>query len=603
MFRFPQVQTLMARIPDEIVDQVKDRTDIVEIVSGYVTLKKAGKDFKALSPFNNEKTPSFIVSPQKQIFKCFSSGIGGNVFTFIMQMERLEFPEAVRFLARKCGVEVPEDRDYDRGANQLRDQIFSVNNQAAQYYHEQLLNDASPAAVRARDYLKNRGVTLETVKNFRLGFALDSWDSLIRHMQDRNVTLRVLEQAGLIKARQNKEGFYDGFRNRIIFPIADTQGRVRAFGARTMTDEGAKYINSPETAVYTKGEHVYGFASAKAAVTQEDFVVIVEGYMDCVMPQQAGFTNIVASLGTALTQQQVRNIRRFTHNVVMLYDNDKAGEAAMIRSFDMLIEEGMNVRVASLEAGEDPDSFIRKKGVEEFQARITAAVDLFDYKLNKLCQRYDAGSVQGKAKICDEMIPTIDRYPHAVKQAGYVQQLAAKIGISEKVLTVELTKHREGIRRPAAHEEVPEPEYEPEPATPPRTVECSLLKLLLDEQDYVAATRQELSAEDFQDRKIRAVIGKIYELADQGREIQSSDLVNRFEDQEIVRLIARLATDDQLIAGDKNKIHRDCVTRLKQDRIKSHRKELIEKMKQAQEAGDAEALERLKQQFYQSIKN
>lgn len=601
MFRVPQVQTLMARIPDEIVDQVKDRSDIVEIVSGYVTLKKAGKDFKALSPFNSEKTPSFIVSPQKQIFKCFSSGIGGNVFTFIMNMERLEFPEAVRFLARKCGIEVPEDREYDDGATKVRDQIFGANNQAAQYYHEQLLHDASPAAARARDYLKNRGVTLETVKNFRLGFAPDSWDSLIRHMQNRNVTLRVLEQAGLIKARQNKEGFYDGFRNRIIFPITDTQGRVRAFGARALADDGAKYINSPETAVYTKGEHVYGFELAKATVTQEDFVVIVEGYMDCVMPHQAGFANIVASLGTALTQQQVRNIRRFTHNVVMLYDNDKAGEAAMIRSFDMLIEEGMNVRVASLEAGDDPDSFVRKNGVEEFQTRIAAAVDLFDYKLSKLCQRFDPATVQGKAKICDEMIPTIDRYPHAVKQAGYIQQLAAKIGISEKVLNVELTKHREGIRRPAAPVEVREPL--PEPSAPPRTVECSLLKLLLEEQAYIATTRAELSAEDFQDRKVRAVIDKIYEIADQGREVQSSDLVNRFEDQDIVRLIARLATDDQLIAGDKDKIHRDCVTRLKQDRIKSHRKELIEKMKQAQEAGDTEALERLKQEFYQSIKN
>lgn len=226
---------------------------------------------------------------------------------------------------------------------------------------------------------------------------------------------------------------------------------------------------------------------------------------------------------------------------------------------------------------------------------------MFDYKLNKLCQRFDPATVQGKAKICDEMIPTIDRYPHAVKQAGYIQQLAAKIGISEKVLNVELTKHREGIRRPATPVEVREPR--PEPSAPPRTVECSLLKLLLEEQAYIATTRAELSAEDFQDRKVRAVIDKIYEIADQGREVQSSDLVNRFEDQDIVRLIARLATDDQLIAGDKDKIHRDCVTRLKQDRIKSHRKELIEKMKQAQEAGDTEALERLKQEFYQSIKN
>ncbi len=602
MFRIPQVPTLMPRIPEDIIEKVRDRSDIVEIVSGYVTLKRAGRNFKGLSPFNNEKTPSFVVSPDKQIFHCFSSGIGGNVFTFIMHMERVEFPEAVRFLARKAGIEVPEDRRGDGGgANDLRDKIFSVNNQAAQFYHEQLVSDASPAAVRAREYLKDRGVTLDTVKAFRIGFAPDSWDGLIKHLQGKNVTLRVLEQAGLIKARQNKEGFYDGFRNRVIFPITDTQGRVRAFGARALDNDGAKYINSPETAVYTKGNHVYGFDRAKAEVTQKDFVVIVEGYMDCVMPQQAGFGNIVASLGTALTEQQVRNIRRFTRNVVMLYDNDKAGEAAMIRSFDMLIEEGMNVRVASLEEGEDPDSFIRKNGVEAFEARIADALDVFDYKLRKLCARFDPTSVQGKAKICDEMIPTIHRYPHAVKQAGYIQQLAAKIGIPEPALNVELNKHREGIRRPAATEEEEGPR--PEPAAPPRTVECSLLKLLLEDQDFIPATKAELSADDFQDRHIRTVISEIYALVDAGQEPESKDLLSRFEDQDIVRLIARLVTDDQLITGDKDKIHRDCVKRLKQDRIKSHRKELIEKMKQAQEAGDTEALERLKQQFYQSIKN
>ncbi|MBZ0165712.1 MAG: DNA primase, partial [Candidatus Omnitrophica bacterium] len=369
----------MPRIPDEIVERVRERSDIVEIVSQYVTLKRAGRNFKGLSPFNNEKTPSFVVSPDKQIFNCFSSGIGGNVFTFVMQMERVEFPDAVRLLARKHGIEIPEDQQGAGGTeNKLREQIFAANNQAAEYYHELLLADSGAEVGRARDYLKNRGVSLETVKNFRLGFALDRWDGLIRCLQDKNVPLRVMEQAGLIKARQNKEGYYDCFRNRIIFPITDNQGRVRAFGARALDNEGAKYINSPETAVYTKGDHVYGFDVAKSVVTQEDMVVIVEGYMDCVIPQQAGFRNIVASLGTALTQQQVRNIRRFTRNVVMLYDNDKAGEAAMIRSFDLLIEEGMEVKVASLAPGEDPDSYIRKHGVEAFRERIDAALELFE---------------------------------------------------------------------------------------------------------------------------------------------------------------------------------------------------------------------------------
>ncbi len=589
----------MPLIPEEIISQIIDQTDIVDTISGYVTLKKAGRNFKGLSPFNHEKTPSFVVSPDKQIFHCYSSGIGGNVISFIMKVERLTFPEAARFLAKRINIEIPENTGgspYQRGQ---REEIFDVNALAMKYFTDILVSGADRECAVSRDYLKSRGITLETVKTFQLGLSRNEWDGLIRFLKSKNVPLRTMEKAGLIVARDNKEGYYDRFRNRIMFPIQDTQGRVRAFGARSLDDGGAKYINSPETAVYTKGEHLYGLHLAKQAVIQKDFVVIVEGYMDCIMPQQAGFMNIVASLGTALTTQQIRNIRRFTPNVVMLYDNDKAGEAAMMRSFDVLIEEGISVKVASLEAGEDPDSYIRKHGIARFEGQIERSRDLFEYKLDRLCERYDPRSVSGQAKICDDILPTINRFPHAVMQAGYVNRLAAKLGVSERALNVELQKVREGMRQPAREAVV---ETKPKISIS-RPVESSLLKLLLEEKDYIQPTKQEIALDDFQDKTIRCVVSKLFELVDQGVEFGTTDLLSSFDDQDAVQLISRLSTDDQLIAGDKQKIHQDCLSRIKKDRLKNQRKELLEQIKSAEQAGDQTRLEELRQQFLQSTKN
>src|SRR5262245_16343150 len=335
----------MGLIPQQTIDEVLNRCDIVEVVSSYVSLKRAGRNFKALSPFNSEKTPSFIVSPDKQIFHCFSSGLGGNVITFVMKMERVEFPEAVRILAKRVGIEIPEDKAKTAHDN-VRQVIFKVNEQAVDYFHRNLLQGKSADVEAAKKYLKERQILPETIETFKIGFALDAWDGLLKNLEQQKVSLRLMEQAGLIVPRKEKNGFFDCFRNRVIFPIFDTQGHCRAFRARTLDSKNAaKYINSPETLIYTKGHHLFGFHLAKEAITRSDFVIIVEGYIDCIMPYQAGVRNIVASLGTALTLEQIRLIRRYTKNVIMLYDTDKAGEAAMLRSLDTLIEEGMNVKV------------------------------------------------------------------------------------------------------------------------------------------------------------------------------------------------------------------------------------------------------------------
>ncbi|MDD5027638.1 MAG: DNA primase, partial [Candidatus Omnitrophica bacterium] len=339
------------RIPENILDDILARVDIVEIISGFLPLKKAGRNFKACCPFHHEKTASFMVSPDRQIYHCFGCGESGNAFKFLMRYERLDFPEAVEALARKAGVVLPRDETPGPKSSGLSTQVYRINELAANFYSANL---NSPAGLRAKEYLLKRTVRPETISALKLGFASDSWDGLLNYLRSKGASLGLLEKSGLAIAKEGG-GFYDRFRNRIIFPIFDIKGRVLGFGARVLDNTLPKYVNSPETAVYTKGKNLYGFNLAKDGIRENDFVVIVEGYLDFILPFQEGLKSITASLGTALTIEQARFLKRYTHNVVMVYDADTAGELATLRSLDIFIEEEMNVRVVSLPKGLDPD--------------------------------------------------------------------------------------------------------------------------------------------------------------------------------------------------------------------------------------------------------
>lgn len=593
----------MGLIPDEIIAQVVDRCDIVEIIASYVPLKRAGRNFKGNCPFHHEKTPSFVVNPDKQIFHCFGCGVGGNVIGFVMKQDRLEFPEAVRELAKKVNVVVPETRSGDARTTNTRQLIFKVNTLAAEYFHKNLLSDKTKQAKEARAYLKKRKVDLQTVEEFQLGFTVDQWDGLINYLRGKGIDLNLMEKAGLIIPRDNGQGYYDRFRNRIIFPILDTQAHCRAFGARTMESSAkndkvtAKYINSPETAVYIKGHHLYGFHLAKQTIGEKDFVIIVEGYMDCLIPYQAGVTNIVASLGTALTVEQIRLLHRYTKNVVMLFDMDPAGQAAMLRSLDTLTEEGMNVKVATLSEGEDPDSFICKHGVEDFRKRIDEAQTLFDYKLGILMGRYEVKAIEGKARISGEMLQTIDKFNNAVLQAEYVKRLAEELVIPEQALITELKKVRQMTGEKKTYGKTVEPK------TPVveqlRVVESDILRLLLEEESFIAATKKEIAPSDFQDKRIREVICKIYDLFEQGKEISGANLINSFEDQEMQHMITKLMAREQMAAGDRKKMHSDYVNRMKKDRATLRMKEIQKQISEAEREGDQSKLEALLKEKYQ----
>jgi DNA primase len=588
----------MGLIPNDVINQVIERSDIVEIIGEFTALKKAGRNFKALCPFHNEKTPSFVVNPDKQIFHCFGCGVGGNVVGFLMRQEHLEFPEAVRSLANKAGVVVPETvPDVASPSRQLREDILKVNALAAAFFHETLLTSHEANVKGARDYLKARGVNLETVKKFQLGFAPNEWDALLKYLKAKGTSEELISKAGLIIAREGKSGFYDRFRDRIVFPILDIQGRFLAFGARTMEkSDGAKYINSPETAVYTKGQHMFGLQLTKAAVGKLDKIIVVEGYMDMIMPYVHGVENIAASLGTALTVDQIRLIRRYTHNVVMLFDTDTAGQSAIVRSLDLLIDEGMNVRVATLTQGEDPDSFIRQQGLDAFAKRIDSAYSFLDFKFNWLAAQYDPKTVEGKSKIAQELLGTIARFKDEVAKYELTKLLAKKLDIPEGVL---LKQAGQAKGQPRSFKE---PEVKTKVSAAALAGQELLLALFLKDPAWVKAAREHIGPEDFPDGLMRQVVDVIWSLTAEMNDWSTNDLLVRLNDESAQSLVTRLISIEEGKLGDAALVFQDCIGNIQKEKQKKARSLLLEEIRQAEALKDTEKLGKLKEEFNELLK-
>ncbi|MDE2230637.1 MAG: DNA primase [Candidatus Omnitrophica bacterium] len=587
----------MGLIPNDVIQQVIERSDIVEIIGNYTALKKAGRNFKALCPFHNEKTPSFVVNPDKQIFHCFGCGAGGNAVGFIMRQERLEFPEAVRVLAQKCGVEIPETQAAPSSpSRELKEEILKINAQAAAFFHDMLLGSRKDDAKAARDYLRGRGVNLETAKKFQLGFAPDEWDALLKYLRSKSISEELIAKAGLIVAREGKSGHYDRFRNRIVFPIADVQNRCVAFGARAMTDsDGAKYINSPETPVYTKGRHMFGLQLTRASVGKLDKIIVVEGYMDMIMPYIHGVENIAASLGTALTADQIRLVRRYTPNVVMLFDADAAGQAAMVRSLDLLIDEGMDVRVATLPEGQDPDSFILSQGLEAFSARIDGAVSLLDFKFSWLSAQHDPATVEGKSKISRELLATIARFKSEVAKYELTKVLAQKLNVPEGILL----KQADGQQRVPVNTTKAAVE-----ARPPASIEGAqelLLALFLKDHAWVKAAKEKIGPEDFSEGLIRRITEVMWPLAEEKEEWSVNDLLVRLQEQTAQSLVTGLIDVEEKKLGDPALVFQDCVGKMRREKQKKARAQLVEAIRQAEAQKDTEKLDQLRQEFNQLL--
>ena len=387
----------MGLIPQEKILEIKEAFDIIDVVSDYVSLKKTGMNFKGLCPFHVEKTPSLIVSPAKQIFHCFGCGVGGNVFHFVSKAENLSFIDTIKFLADKKGIRL-ETKEIDK--YDIREEIYKLNELAAKFYKEKLEENKA-----AQEYIKKRNLSGEIIERFLIGFAPNEWDSFFIFAKRKNIPESLIEKSGIAIKREKSQGYYDRFRNRIMFPIINNYGRVAGFGARVLDSSMPKYINSPESPVYVKGKNLYGWYLAKDGITKNSYAMIVEGYLDCITCHQFGITNVVATLGTALTKEQAQFIKRYTDNVVIAYDVDAAGINASIRGIDLLIEEGLNVKVAVMPDGKDPDEYLNKKGKEALLSVVENSREIVDFLIDNT--KSDAlADLKGKIKVWCKFVST-----------------------------------------------------------------------------------------------------------------------------------------------------------------------------------------------------
>jgi DNA primase len=427
-------------IPEETITQIRERTDIAEVVSGYVSLSRSGQNLKGLCPFHTEKTPSFTVSPSRQIFHCFGCGAGGNVFTFFMRIEGASFPEAVRELGHRAGIQVATA--WDSGGKEdasARERLERLNDAAASWFRKNLLDPATGKAASA--YLADRGIRPETAEAFGLGVALPAWDGLLRAMTKEGSTTAELVAAGLVVAKEQSgrrateaSGFYDRFRGRVMFPIRDLRKRVIGFGGRVLDDGMPKYLNSSDTPLFNKGRVLYALEQARDAASRANTLVIVEGYFDAIALHQAGIRNAAATLGTALTPDHVRTLRRFVTRVVLLFDPDPAGVRAALRTLDLFVDSGVGVQVVSLPAGEDPDTFVRKRGAEAFLELQERAPSLLDFAVEHSLGTAASGAIEDRIRSVDEILRVLQKTSHRLAKEECLRRVAERLGISQKLL-------------------------------------------------------------------------------------------------------------------------------------------------------------------------
>jgi DNA primase len=454
----------MASYSQATLDEIRAAVDVVELVGRFVNLRKAGQNYKGLCPFHGEKTPSFMVNPRKGIFHCFGCGVGGDVFGFLMRQDRLSFPEAVRVLARQAGVALPEDRGPREGESG-REELYRVMELAASFYSERLW---TAGGERARAYLEQRGIAAEVARRFGLGWAPEGWETLPDALRSSQVTDEALLAAGLRIARENRPGAYDRFRGRLLFPIRDLQGRVVAFGGRAFGDEQPKYLNSPETPLYTKGNVLYAADLARETIRERNRALIVEGYVDCLMAHQHGFTETVAALGTAFTAAQLGVLRRYCDEVVTFFDADAAGQKAAERAEELLEPTGggltwgvnragsfdatgaLRVKVALLPAGHDPDTFLRAEGAAAFTERIGGARSLLAYALDRAVGEAAGGGARGRANAFARVSLMLAKVGDAQEAAALSREAALKLGVDATQLWIEAQRLQAALRRPPA---------------------------------------------------------------------------------------------------------------------------------------------------------
>jgi len=593
------------RIPDTKIDDVRNASDIVDVISVHVPLKKRGKNYVGRCPFHQEKTPSFSVSPDKQMFYCFGCGKGGNVFTFVMEHDKVSFVEAVRTLADRAGIGLPEEGAEDRAQATENEELYAACRVTAAHYVENLLRTVEGKL--ALEYFRHRGFSDDTIRRFGLGYAMNGWDDVAKFGEREKIDVGVMEKAGLILRRDDGSGYYDRFRGRAMFPIYSPTGRVIAFGARKMREDDplGKYINSPETPIYNKSRNLYGLFQAREALRAKEYAILVEGYADLISVFQAGIENVVASSGTALTEEQIQLIGRYTKTITLVYDADSAGSKATIRGVDLVIENGLDVKVAELPPGEDPDSFVRKQGKESFQKLLNGAVSFLDFKAGFYQAQGLLSTPEGKTRAVRSIVETIAKMKDELKRTFYIKNLAEKYDIYESVIFRELekilgqqsTRARYEDRR--ERQEAPAPDRASAPGTETETppvlplAERDLLKVILEHGDPLATfVFSHIHPDAFSNPLARRVVDLV--LARQGTEWEVTGLVSAIEDPALKNLVANIlfsryeiskgwaAMGSQPDEPDPWRIAEDSILSLKLQEIDRRIEESYRKLKSAE---------------------
>ena len=540
----------MPRIPEDILQRIRDSTDIVDLISEHVQLVKKGRNYSGLCPFHDEKTPSFSVDPDRQFYHCFGCGVGGNVFKFVQEIDRVTFVEAVKFLAERAGVALPESSGPSREEEAAADELYRANDLAQKYFHHLLLNDDVSAS--ARTYLQTRGLTGETIARFGLGYAPPEWDALLKVAGRRGLNPQILERAGLALPRSTGSGHYDRFRDRIAFPIANLSDRTIAFGARALQpDQEPKYLNSPETPIYHKGRVLYGLSITRDAIRRQDAVLVVEGYMDLISLAQAGIQHVVATSGTALTEDHCRLLARFARQVVLLFDGDAAGSTAAMRGLTVLLgtglpslagllSKGLDVRFVSLPPEYDPDSFVQEHGPDALLKRAENAQSVLDFYLEQLAQQHDLSSFEGRSSAVETFKPLIaklNKPEDLVFRDLLLRNVAQRLPVDEKFLRDKLQASMRAPQRPRNIAAEPSPTAAPDP---PRH-ELEFIGLLFNLPQLIPETVREVAPDSLADARTQALCRTLFDHHAHGKAIDLGMIISELEDDALARLAAQCA--------------------------------------------------------------
>ncbi len=573
---------------EAVLDEVRASVNIVSLVSEYVALKKRGRNWVARCPFHNEKTPSFNVSEEKQIFMCFGCQTGGDVFKFVMLVEHLAFPEAVRFVAERGGVTLPKLSEAGVAADASdAEQLRQAMAAAAAFYHHTLLRSAE--GQDARTYLADRGVSDATIERFQLGFSPAGGEALIRHLSGQGFSPKLMEDCGLAKVSEDGLRRYDAFRGRIMFPITDVRNRTIAFGGRALGDRQPKYLNSPETRLYNKSRNLFGLSHSREGIKKRDHAILVEGYMDCIVPFQHGVDNIVASLGTSLTQEQVRLLGRYTREVVVCYDADSAGLQATQRSLELFLEEDFRVRVFRLPAGHDPDTYVRKVGRDEFLTGLHGATPYLDFVLETAVESQESlDDPRSKVQVLNAVLPYLAKLPNAVERSDYVFRFARRLRVEDRQLLAE-------VKRAAQQRRTRLPESSMTSLAEMKFAEKRLLQVLLNNPDIQGSVLPQMSMQDFEGLVGARIFAAVLEAYRRNEVATFDGLHKKFAGEVEQTLLARLQMED--VPEDfSRETAESFYSALHAMRLAVYRERILEKIEEAARQKDDELLNQLIEQ-------